>query len=151
MTRPSFDEVYMCLASCLAKRSTCSRTKVGCVIVSVDRQRVLAVGYNGNWRGGPNACDSAEVGNCGCLHAEDNACIKLDFNDPTQKIIYTTVSPCVACAKRIVNAGITEVVYLEEYRRKEGLDILHLAGIPTCQLVLPRDLLVEQDRFCGAV
>lgn len=129
--RPTFDFIYMNLAFLLSERSTCSRKKVGCVIVSDDNQRVLSIGYNGSWRGGPNQCDSTEPGNCGCLHAEDNAIVKLDYNDRLRKVLYTTMSPCSACAKRIINAGIGEVVYLEEYRTKHGIQILFEANVLT--------------------
>lgn len=133
--RPSFDDLYMNLAVMLSKRSTCARLHVGCVIVSDDNQRVLAIGYNGSWRGGPNGCDSTEPGNCGCLHAEENALIKMNYNDPAGKRLYTTTMPCVYCAKRIVNAGIGEVIYLNEYRKKEGIELLQKAGIQTRQFV----------------
>ena len=127
--RPTFDEIYMDLAIDLSKRSTCSRRHVGCVIVSTDNQRVLAIGYNGSWRGGPNECDSETPGNCGCLHAEENALIKLDYNDHADKKIYTTTMPCIMCAKRIINSGIKQVIYFEEYRNREGVDLLEKAGI----------------------
>lgn len=129
MSRPSFNDIYMDLAVMLSQRSTCSRKKVGCVVVSYDNQRVLAIGYNGSWSGGPNSCDSDEPGNCGCLHAEDNALIKLNYNDNCGKVLYTTMSPCSLCAKRIINAGIDMVIYLEKYRKTDGLDILERAGV----------------------
>lgn len=127
--RPSFDSIYMNLAVELSKRSTCKRKKVGCVIVSEDNQRVLAIGYNGSWTGGPNECDSDEPGNCGCLHAEENALIKMNYNEPSVKKIYTSTMPCVYCAKRIINSKISEVIYLEEYRKQDGIKLLELAGI----------------------
>lgn len=127
--RPSFDDIYMGLAIELSRRSTCSRLHVGCVITSTDNQRVLAIGYNGSWKGGPNCCDTTEPGNCGCLHAEENSLIKMNYNDPAAKRLYTTTMPCVYCAKRVVNAGIEEVVYLNEYRKKEGVELLLKAGV----------------------
>ena len=133
LSRPSFDSIYLRLAVDLAQRSTCARRHVGCVIVSEDNQRVLSIGYNGSWKGGPNECDSSEPGKCGCLHGEENALIKLDYNDPVSKKIYTTTMPCVMCAKRIINAGIKEVIYLEEYRNKEGIEVLSKAGISCWQ------------------
>lgn len=132
----------MDLALSLAARSTCSRLHVGCVVVSTDKQRVLAIGYNGNWRGGPNGCDTTEPGNCGCLHAEDNALIKLNYNDPSPREMYTTTMPCVYCAKRIVNAGIGAVTYLHAYRKTEGVTLLKEAGVRVKQ---HHDVPVEED------
>jgi dCMP deaminase len=134
----------MNLALMLASRSTCSRLHVGCVVVSEDNQRVLAIGYNGSWKGGPNGCDSGEPGNCGCLHAEDNALIKLNYNEPANKKLYTTIMPCAYCAKRIVNAGVKEVIYLHEYRKKEGIEILAEAGVKVRQIPLG-DVQLHQD------
>lgn len=132
----------MRLAIDLSNRSTCARRHVGCVIVSSDNQRVLAIGYNGSWKGGPNACDSTEPGNCGDLHAEENALIKLDYNDPVSKKMYTTTMPCLMCAKRIINSGIGEVIYLEAYRNTEGVELLEKAGIKVRQA---RDVQVKED------
>ena len=75
--RPSFESVYMDFAKAIAHRSTCKRLQVGTVITSTDFRKVLAVGYNGNAAGLPNGCDRDEVGNCGCLHSEENAAINL--------------------------------------------------------------------------
>jgi len=108
----------------LSDRSTCKRASVGCVITSWDYNRVLSIGYNGNYKGGPNVCDSDEVGGCGCLHAEENAIIKLDYNDHSRKRLYVTCSPCLMCAKRVINAGIEQVVYEQSYRKTDGLDLL---------------------------
>lgn len=126
--RPSFDEIYMKLAELVAQRSTCSRLNVGCVITDGDKLRVLSIGYNGNYRGGPNNCDSTEPGKCGCLHAEDNAALKLDFTEPT-KIAYVTHLPCIMCAKRLINTGVQQIYYRNDYRIKDSLDICKQAGV----------------------
>lgn len=118
-TRPSWDEIYIGFALALSERSTCQRLQVGCVVVSGDNQRVLAIGYNGSWRGGPNKCDTAEPGACGCIHAETNAMVKFDPREGAGAILYTTDSPCQHCAKLIVNAGITDVRYDRLYRKPE--------------------------------
>lgn len=144
MSRPTFDAVYMNLALMLAQRSTCSRLHVGCVVVSFDNQRVLSIGYNGSWKGGPNGCDSAEPGNCGCLHAEDNALIKLNPNEFVGKKAYITTAPCVACAKRLVNAGIAKVIYLHAYRKTEGIELLKAAEVEVVQIPLG-DVQIQQD------
>lgn len=127
--RPAWDNVWMRVAIILSERSIDTRTKVGCLIVSADNTQILSVGYNGLQRGGPNEVESLEPGQSGCLHAEDNAIIKMDFNFPKKRIMYTTVSPCAMCAKRIINANIDEVVYLIEYRDTTGIDILRRANI----------------------
>ena len=134
MKRPSFDQIYMGLALALSKRSTCERAQVGCVVVSADNNQVLAVGYNGNFRGGKNGCDSDEPGLCGCLHAEDNCMIKLDFNGGIEKKLYTTTLPCKTCAKRIVNARISRVIYLRDYRLRDGLKILKKAKVKVSRM-----------------
>jgi len=133
--RKTFDEIYMDLAVDLSARSTCARTSVGCAIVSMNNTRVLSIGYNGSWQGGPNSCDSDEPGNCGCLHAEDNALIKSNYSEVKGAKAYITLSPCAACAKRFINAGIAEVIYLSEYRKKDGIEVLKKAGIKVSQIV----------------
>lgn len=133
--RPDWDWIWMELAGRLADRSTCSRAKVGAVVVSYDNHRVLAIGYNGSWRGGPNGCDNPSVaGDCGCLHSEQNSLVKLDYNDPSSRKMYVTMAPCVYCAKLAVNAKISEVIYEKEYRKAEGLEILRQAGVTVRQL-----------------
>jgi len=148
--RPTFNNIYLNLAEMLAKRSTCKRASVGCVITTSDYQRVLAVGYNGNYRGGANTCDTSEPGSCGCLHAEENAIIKLNFNDPAEKILYTTVSPCLMCAKRIINAGVARVRYLNAYRKTEGIELLQKAGVEVWKIYYG-DSLFPEDEEAGEV
>ena len=131
--RPGWGSIYMNFAFALSERSSCNRASVGSVITSWDHNRVLAIGYNGNYRGGPNCCDTTQPGACGCLHAEENAIIKLDYNDHSAKILYTTVSPCVMCAKRILNAGIMEVRYCIQYRDIKGLALLQNNGVTVKQ------------------
>ena len=113
----------------IAMRSVDPRYKVGAVIVNQDGTQVLSVGYNGDYRGGPNVVESEEPGESGMIHAEINALIKLDYNYPQRKVMYLTMSPCKMCAKSIVNAGIAEVVYDDEYRDPSGLEILRTAGV----------------------
>ncbi len=130
MTRPSFEQIYLRLALSLAERSTCKRLRVGTVITSTDFRKVLAVGYNGNATGLPNACDREEVGNCGCLHSEENAVINCDAPRDTRKIVFVTHLPCVACAKRLINLGNVEAVYYaNDYRIRDSVDLLRSVGI----------------------
>ena len=94
-----------------------------------DNSQVLSLGYNGNYKGGPNEVESEVPGDSGMLHAEINALLKLDYNNPKQKAMYVTLSPCRMCAKAIINAGVNEVVYDKEYRDTSGLDILRSVGV----------------------
>ena len=129
-TRPSFESIYLSLASTLAARATCSRLQVGTVITSLDYRKVLAVGYNGNATGLKNGCDREEPGNCGCLHSEENACINCDAPRHTEKVVFVTHLPCVQCAKRLINLGnVRKVVYHQEYRLKDSIEILKSVGI----------------------
>ncbi len=128
-SRPTWDDVWMSTAKILAERSYDPRNQVGAVVVSEDNTQVLAVGYNGDHTGGPNEVESLEPGHSGFIHAEINALLKLDYNNPKPKIMYLTLSPCRMCAKAIVNAGIREVVYGEEYRTTSGLEVLSSSGV----------------------
>lgn len=119
------------MAQTIAQRSHDDRHQVGAVVVSSDNTQVLSVGYNGNYSGGPDCAESDEPGQSGLLHAEINALLKLDYNNPKRKILYVTLSPCAMCAKAIVNAGISEVVYDVVYRDTSGLEILRGTNILT--------------------
>ncbi len=127
--RPCWDEVWMCFAHSIARRSYDPRYQVGAVIVTKQNTQVLAIGYNGNYSGGPNEVESIEPGNSGMIHAEINALLKCDYNIRGKKIMYVTLSPCKMCAKAMINGGISEVVYDEEYRDMSGVDLLKSAGV----------------------
>ena len=128
--RPQWDEIWMDFSETISKRSYDPRFQVGAVVVSEDNCQVLAIGYNGNYSGGPNEVESDVPGESGMLHAEINALIKLDYNNPKRKKLYLTLSPCRMCAKAIVNAGIDELIYSEKYQHgNKSLDILNQAGI----------------------
>ena len=130
VSRPSFEEIYMRLALTLAERSTCARLKVGTVITTLDFRKVLAVGYNGNASGLHNGCDRQEVGNCGCLHSEENAVINCDSPRSTEKIVFVTYLPCAMCAKRLINLGnVRRVIYAQDYRVRESVELFAQVGI----------------------
>lgn len=120
--RLSLHELYMQMAELVAERSTCARLQVGAVIVNNEMSKVVSIGYNGNYRGGPNHCDSDEPGKCGCLHAEINALLKNNYGEGT--IMFVTDAPCETCAKSIINGGIQEIFFRRDYRRKEGVELL---------------------------
>jgi len=145
--RPSFEAINLLYATSLALRSTCRRLAVGCVIVSPDFQSVYSAGYNGNARGLPNDCDvvgDAAVGGCGCIHAEANAITKCGVPHTTPKTVITTHSPCMACAKLLIQLeGVQRVVYAEEYRLTASLDMLRQEHIVVERW--PRDALALVD------
>ena len=132
--RPSWDDIWSSFASTISQRSTDPLYKVGCVIVPEDNTGVLALGYNGDHKGGPNIRDSETSGQSGFIHAEINALIKMDYNNPKKKIMYVTLSPCYICAKAIINAGVSEVRYTNEYRDRSGIELLEKHGIKITRL-----------------
>jgi len=119
----------MNIAREVSRRSADDKYKVGTVIVTGDNTQVLSLGYNGDHAGGPNCRESSDQGESGFIHAEMNALIKLDYNNLKRRVMYVTLSPCKMCAKAIINAGINELVYGEDYRDLSGIDILNNAGI----------------------
>ena len=133
----------MAIARTVAERSYDPRLKVGAIIVSDDNTRLLSLGYNGNYRGGPNTPDSVDPGQSGFIHAEMNALVKCDYNFNRKKIMYLTHSPCVQCAKLIVNANIAEVVYEVDYRDLTGVHILQTCGISVNRY---RDVIIKVER-----
>ena len=129
MDRPSWDQIWMRFSHSISERSCDPKNRVGAIIVTDDNTQVLAVGYNGDQKGGNNTRDSLDPGKSGFIHAEINALIKCDYNCPKSKIMYVTHSPCKMCAKSIINANISEVVYDNIYWDTEGLEILKKSGV----------------------
>ena len=127
--RPSWDEVWMSVAHTISQRSYDPKNKVGAIVVSGDNTSVLSMGYNGNYAGGPNERDSPARGKSGMIHAEVNALLKMDYHNHKRKVMYVTHSPCIMCAKAIINAGIDEVVYARRYDYENSIDLLTNAGI----------------------
>lgn len=148
MTRPDRDAVLVATAELWATRSTCSRLHVGCLIHRGGR--ILVQGYNGAPAGMPHCDHECTCGNMsldelkrevhdfgcaalpdGCLatHAEQNAIawaarvgVALEGS-----FMVCTHQPCLSCARSIINAGIKDVTFVEEYRLKDGLDLLNFA------------------------
>lgn len=127
--RPSWDQVWITVAKKIAERSIDHRLQVGAVVVTDDNTQVLSIGYNGNYSGGPNSVESIEPGHSGLIHAEINALLKLDYNNPKSKKMYVTHFPCRMCAKSIVNSGIKYVIYEQDYRDMSSLDIFRDADV----------------------
>ena len=125
-----FDRSYLEMAAVWAKNSYCSRRQVGAILVK-DRM-IISDGYNGTPSGFENVCeDENGVTKPYVLHAEANAITKVakSNNSSEGATLYVTASPCLECAKLIIQAGIRRVVYAEEYRITDGLDLLRRAGI----------------------
>ena len=129
INRPSWDKIWMTMAETIAQRSHHSTFKVGSLIVTSDNTQVLSLGYNGNAAGLSNVPKSEVPGYSGLLHAEMNALLKMDYNNPKDKIMYLTLSPCEYCAMAIINSGIKKVIYKEAYRDDSGIKLLEQAGI----------------------
>lgn len=128
--RKHWDQIWSEFASSISDRSCDPKFKVGAVIVTDDNTQVLSVGYNGDQKGGSNQRESEDTGKSGFIHAEVNALIKMDYNNPKRKIMYVTHSPCSVCAKCIINANVSEVVYLNLYKKDtKGIEILKNSNI----------------------
>lgn len=134
MSRPKWPETWMSVAKIISERSYDPRLKVGAIIVSEDNTRMLSIGYNGNYKGGPHVHESSQPGESGFIHAEMNALVKCDYNFSKKKHLYVTHSPCRECAKLIVNAEISRVVFDIPYRDPSGLDLLKSAGVEVLSL-----------------
>ena len=128
LTRPPIFEVFMRMAEELAKRSTCARLRVGTVITDPYLENVVAIGYNGNARRFPNECDGPDPGACGCIHSEQNALVKAP-GSMLDKVAFVTASPCVTCAKLLIQGNVSHVFYREMYRDPAGLEVLERAGV----------------------
>ena len=127
-----FDLRYLQMAKIWAQNSYCQRRQVGALVVKDGM--VISDGYNGTPSGFENICeDENNVTKPYVLHAEANAITKLarSNNNSDGSTIYITASPCIECAKLIIQAGIKRVVYGEQYRLTDGIDLLKRAGIET--------------------
>lgn len=119
------DKIYLDMAQVLSKASYAKRRQVGCLIVK-DRS-IISDGYNGTVSGFPNVCeDENGLTLPGVLHAETNALSKLTKSSQSSigATMYITLSPCLECAKLIVQSGIARVVYIEEYKCTKGIELL---------------------------
>ena len=124
------DGRYMRMAAIWAENSYCKRRQVGALVVKDNR--IISDGYNGTPSGFENVCeDDSNVTYPYVLHAEANAITKLDrsHNNSDNATLYVTDSPCIECAKLIIQAGIKRVVYGRDYRLSDGIELLRRAGI----------------------
>jgi len=124
------DQRYLRMARIWAENSYCQRRQVGALVVK--EKMIISDGYNGTPSGFENICeDESGLTKSYVLHAEANAITKLarSNNNSEGSTIYITASPCIECAKLIIQAGIKRVVYGENYRLSDGIDLLKRAGI----------------------
>ena len=125
-----FDKRYARMALIWAENSYCTRRKVGALVVK--DKMIISDGYNGTPTGFENICeDESNTSKPYVLHAEANAITKLakSSNSSDGATLYVTASPCIECAKLIIQAGIKRVVYTEKYRLTDGIDLLERAGV----------------------
>ena len=125
-----FDSSYIEMAAIWARNSYCRRRQVGALIVK-DRM-IISDGYNGTPSGFENVCEEENgITKPYVLHAEANAITKVakSGNSSAGATLYVTAAPCIECAKLIIQAGIRRVVYRDEYRLTDGIDLLERAGI----------------------
>ena len=124
------DKRYLRMAAVWAENSYCKRRQVGALIVR--DQMIISDGYNGTPSGFENVCeDENNITKPYVLHAEANAITKIarSNNSSNGATMYVTASPCIECAKLIIQAGIKRVVYSEKYRLEDGINLLKRAGI----------------------
>ncbi|MDE7412087.1 MAG: dCMP deaminase family protein [Paramuribaculum sp.] len=129
------DKRYLRMAAIWAENSYCQRRKVGAILVK--GQMIISDGFNGTPAGFENICeDNDGITKPYVLHAEANAITKVacSNNSSQGSTLYVTASPCLECAKLIIQAGIKRVVFNELYRITDGIDLLKRAGIECRQI-----------------
>ena len=145
------DKRYIRMASIWAENSYCQRRKVGALIVK--DKMIISDGYNGTPSGFENVCeDENNLTKPYVLHAEANAITKIarSNNSSDGATMYVTASPCIECAKLIIQAGIKRVVYSEHYRLEDGIELLKRAGIEVIYTELdnhPLQINKKDERF----
>lgn len=120
---------YLRMARIWAGNSYCKRRQVGALVVK--DKMIISDGYNGTPSGFENICEENDITKPYVLHAEANAITKLarSSNNSDGSTLYVTASPCIECAKLIIQAGIKRVVYAEKYRLNDGIQLMERAGI----------------------
>ena len=124
------DKRYLRMAQIWAENSYCQRRKVGAILVK--DKMIISDGYNGTPSGFENVCeDEAGKTKSYVLHAEANAITKVakSANNCDGSTLYITDAPCIECSKLIIQAGIRRVVFMNDYRSEEGLELLRRVGI----------------------
>jgi dCMP deaminase len=162
VTRKSKDVYFLEIADLVSSRSTCIRNQVGAVIVK--ESQILSTGYNGAPKGLPHCADVGCLRNelgvkpgerhelCRGLHAEQNAIIQAAYHGVSVRggKIFCTTRPCSICTKMIINAGIGEIVYIEEYEDKLAAELVEQSGIVLRQVRIPRSYGRNSDDAPGS-
>ncbi len=131
------DKRYLRMAYIWAENSYCERRQVGALLVK--EKMIISDGYNGTPSGFENCCeDENNITKPYVLHAEANAITKVarSNNSSEGATLYVTSSPCIECAKLIIQAGISRVVFSEKYRIEDGINLLKRANIEVIHLEL---------------
>lgn len=140
------DQRYLKMAAIWSMNSYCRRRKVGALLVK--DKMIISDGYNGTPAGFENVCeDENNMTKPYVLHAEANAITKVakSGNSSDGATMYVTSSPCLECAKLIIQAGIRRVVYMENYRSDEGILLLVRAGIEVKNIEIDLSPLKEEN------
>lgn len=135
-----YDKAYLRMAHTWAELSHCSRKKVGAIIVKDGM--IISDGYNGTPAGFDNCCENSNgETHWYVLHAEANAILKVarSTNNAHGSTLYLTLSPCKDCSKLILQAGITRLVFMNDYKDTTGIDFLKSAGLDIEQIPNPFD------------
>jgi len=130
-----FDRSYLDMAQVWSKNSYCKRRQVGALIVK--NKMIISDGYNGTPSGFENVCEDEDgITKPYVLHAEANAITKVakSGNSSEGATMYVTTAPCIECSKLIIQAGIKRLVYRDNYRKTEGIDLLKRVGIEIVNL-----------------
>lgn len=129
LKQKKLDLRYLRMARIWAENSYCKRRQVGALVVK--DKMIISDGYNGTPSGFENVCEDNNVTKPYVLHAEANAITKLarSSNNSEGSTLYVTASPCIECAKLIIQSGIKRVVYAEKYRLDDGIKLMQRAGI----------------------
>ncbi|KAI0134417.1 cytidine deaminase-like protein [Xylariales sp. AK1849] len=158
--RPSWDAYFMSLSSLAAQRSNCMKRAVGCVLVGASRG-VISTGYNGTPRGllncgegGCPRCNSGEgnglaLATCLCLHAEENALLEAGRERIREgSVLYCNTCPCLTCSIKIVQVGISEVVYSQGYSMDgDTAAVFRSAGVKLRQFSPPANGLIHLEKM----
>lgn len=130
-----FIKAHLKVARVYGELSSATRLKVGCIIVKDDR--IISIGYNGMPSGGSNVCEEDGKTKREVLHAEANAILKLARSTESglNSSMFTTYAPCIHCAKLILQSGISELYYEEDYKNDDGIEFLKEYGYLQIKIV----------------
>ena len=128
--KDKFKTYFMKIAIETSNLSYCERSKVGAILVKNDS--IISIGYNGTLPGYPNICEDKHNNTLPyVVHAEENCLMKVAKSTSSTEMssIFVTLTPCINCAKLIINSGIKHLYYYNEYRDLSGLDLIRKNGI----------------------